>query len=110
MKRGAAAAEVVSRHLRWLIEHRAQAIPLLLRLFEGEDEERLALATSVLKAMNDPALVPRLLELLQAPHVSDLAKGLLLNLLEHYGFDTCDPSLIAASINLRDALKAPGAP
>jgi len=60
--------------------------------------------------MDDPSLVPHLLKLLRSPHVSDLAKGLLLNLLEHYGFDTRDPSLIGASIDFRKVLKGPGAP
>ncbi|HZY30219.1 MAG TPA: hypothetical protein VFF86_01120, partial [Candidatus Methylomirabilis sp.] len=77
----------------------------LLRQFESDDEEGLALATSALKALDDRSLIPRLLKLLRAPQVGDLAKGLILNLLEHYGFDTRDPSLVGASISLEEALK-----
>ena len=93
-----------------LLDRPAQAIPLLLRQFESEDEEGLALAISALEAMNDPSLVPLLLNLLRSPRVGDLAKGLLLNLLEYYGFDTRDPSLIGASIDLREALEGRGSP
>lgn len=81
---------------------------MLLRQFESEDEERLAVAVTALRAMDDPSLVPLLLKLLQSPHVGNLAKGLLLNLLEHYGFDTHDPSLIGASIDFWEVLKGPG--
>lgn len=92
------------------LDRPAQAIPLLLRQFESEDEEALALAVSALKAMNDPSLVPLLLNLLRSPRVDSLAKGLLLNLLEYYGFDTRDPSLIGASIDLWEVLEGPGSP
>lgn len=100
--------EALKRRLRPFLDRRAEAIPLLLRQFESEDEERLAVAVAALRAMDDPSLVPLLLKLLQNPHVGDLAKGLLLNLLEHYGFDTRDPSLIGASIDFSEVLKGPG--
>ena len=102
--------EALRQRLRPFLDRRAEAIPLLLRQFEGDDEEGLALATSALRAMKDPSVIPLLLKLLRSPHVGDLAKGLLLNLLEHYGFDTRDPSLIGASIDFRKVLKGPGAP
>lgn len=101
LKRGDLPPDVLRRRLRSLLDHGAQTIPLLLRQFESDDEEGLALATSALKALDDPSLIPRLLTLLRAPHVGDLAKGLILTLLEHYGFDTRDPSLIAISIDLQ---------
>jgi hypothetical protein len=107
LKRGDLPPDLFKRRLRSLLDHRAQAIPLLLRQFESDDEEGLALATSALKALDDPSLIPRLLTLLRAPHVGDLAKGLILTLLEHYGFDTRDPSLIAVSIDLQEALEGP---
>lgn len=100
----------LKRPLPSLLDHRDRAIPLLGGLFESEDEERLALATAALKAMNDPSLAPALLKALRSPDVGDLAKGLLLKLLEHYGVDTCDPSLIGASIDLGDVLRKPAAP
>jgi len=109
LKRGDLPPDLFRRRLRSLLDHRAQAIPLLLRQFESDDEEGLALATSALKALDDPSLIPRLLTLLRAPHVGDLAKGLILTLLEHYGFDTRDPSLIAASTDLQDVLEGPPA-
>lgn len=102
--------EALRQRLRPFLDRRAEAIPLLLRQFEGEDEEGLALATSALRVMKDPSVVPLLLKLLRSPHVGDLAKGLLLNLLEHYGFDTRDPSLVGASIDFRKVSKGPGAP
>ncbi len=94
--------------LQSFFDHRAEALPLLLRQFEGGDEEALALATSILRAMDDPSIVPLLLNLFRSAHVGDLAKGLLLILLEHYGFDIHDPSLIGASLDFQDALKGPG--
>ena len=113
LKRGDLPPDVLRRRLRSLLDHGAQTIPLLLRQFESDDEEGLALATSALKALDDPSLIPRLLTLLRAPHVGDLAKGLILTLLEHYGFDTRDPSLIAISIDLQavpEGTRATGAP
>ena len=102
--------KTLRRHLLPLLDRPAKAIPLLLLQFESEDEKGLVLAVSALKAMNDPSLVPLLLNLLRRPHVDSLAKGLLLNLLEYYGFDTRDPSLIGASIDLREVLEGPGSP
>ena len=109
LKRGDLPPDVLRRRLRSLLDHGAQIIPLLLRQFESDDEEGLALATRALKALGDLSLTPRLLTLLRAPHVGDLAKGLILTLLEHYGFDTRDPSLIAASIDLQEVLEGPRA-
>ncbi len=104
------APDTLIRRLLPFFDHRAEAVPLLLRQFESEDEEGLALAMSAFKAMEDPSLVPLLLNLLRSPRVGSLAKGLLLNLLEYYGFDTQDPSLIGASIDLREVLGGPGSP
>ena len=94
--------------LQPFFDHRAEALALLLRQFKGEDEEGLALATSALRAMDDPSVVPILLNLLRSPRMGDLAKGLLLILLDHYGFDINDPSLIGASLDFQDLLKWSG--
>ena len=102
--------DALRRRLRPLLDYRADVIPWLLRQFESEDEGRLAFATSALKVIDDPSLVPLLLKLLRSSNVDDLAKGLLLNLLEHYGLNIHDPSLISASVDLREAFRGPGAP
>ena len=96
------------QRLRLFLGRRAEAVQLLLALFEGEDEEGLAVAISALRAMDDPSLAPILLEVLRSPNVSDLAKGLILNLLEDHEIDTLDPSLIGVSIDFRTTLKGPG--
>ena len=98
-------SETLRQRLRSLLGEPAQAIPLLLRQFESDDEEALAFATAALRALDDPSIIPGLLGQLRSPHVDDLAKGLLLNLLEHYGFDTHDPSLVGASFDFSAVLK-----
>ena len=57
LKRADFPPHLFRRRLRSLLDHRAQAIPLLLRQFESDDEEGLALATSALKALDDPSLI-----------------------------------------------------
>jgi hypothetical protein len=94
--------------LQPFFERPAEALPLLLRQFEGGDDDGLAMATSALKAMDDPSIVPLLLNLFRSARIGDLAKGLLLILLEHYGFDIHDPSLIGASLDFQDVLNGPG--
>jgi hypothetical protein len=66
LKRGDLPADLFGRRLRSLLDHRAQAIPLLLRQFESDDEEGLALATSALKALDDPSLIAVSIDLQEA--------------------------------------------
>ncbi len=77
-------------------------IPVILEQFMHEDETLLAVATQVLKAWGEPRPVEPLLALLRNPDVGDLAKALILNVLEKYGFDADDPKLLGLSIDLED--------
>ena len=58
--------DLFRRRLRSLLDHRAQAIPFLLRQFESDDEEGPALATSALKALDDPSLIAASIDLQEA--------------------------------------------
>ncbi|MBI4381678.1 MAG: hypothetical protein HY574_10890 [candidate division NC10 bacterium] len=66
LKREDLSPDLFRRRLHSLLDHRAQAIPLLLRQFESDDEEGLALATSALKALDDPSLIPASIDLQEA--------------------------------------------
>jgi hypothetical protein len=66
LKRGDLPADVFRWRLRSLLDHRAQAIPFLLRQFESDDEEGPALATSALKALDDPSLIAASIDLQEA--------------------------------------------
>jgi HEAT repeat protein len=76
------------------------AIPVILEQFTDEDETLLAVATQSLKAWGEPRPVEPLLALLRNPDVGDLAKALILNILEKYGLDVDDPELLGLSIDL----------
>lgn len=84
-----------------------EAMPGLLRLYEQEDETLLALATVALKAMNDRAVLGPLLALLGSDRVDDLARGLMLTVLEHYGLDITDPGVLGISIDLGAVVAPP---
>jgi len=66
LKRADLPPDLFRRRLRSLLDHRAQAIPLLLRQFESDDEEGLALATLALKALDDPSLIGASIDLQEA--------------------------------------------
>jgi hypothetical protein len=66
LKRGDLPADVFRWGLRSLLDHPAQAIPFLLRQFESDDEEGPALATSALKALDDPSLIAASIDLQEA--------------------------------------------
>lgn len=85
-----------------------EALPGLLRLYEQEDETLLALATVALKAMNERAVLRPLLALLGSDRVDDLARGLILKVLEHHGLDITDPRLLGISIDLDAMVGPPG--
>ena len=91
--------EVEVRHLLAL---GAPAIPVILEQFRDEDESLLAIATQSLKVWAEPRPVEPLLALLRNPDVGDLAKALILNILEKYGLDVDDPQLLGLSIDLED--------
>ena len=76
------------------------AIPVILEQFKDEDETLLAVATQALKSWGEPRPVESLLTLLRDPAVGDLAKALILNILEKYGLDVDDPELLGLSIDL----------
>lgn len=78
------------------------AIPAILAQFKDEDETLLAVATQTLKSWGEPKPVEPLLTLLRNPEVGDLAKALILNILEKYGLDVNDPELLGLSIDLED--------
>jgi len=94
-----AEVEVEVRHLLAL---GAPAIPVILEQFRDEDESLLAIATQSLKVWGEPRPVEPLLALLRNPDVGDLAKALILNILEKYGLDVDDPELLGLSIDLED--------
>ncbi len=78
------------------------AIPVVLEQFTDGDETLLAVATQALKAWGGPRPVEPLIALLRNPNVSDLAKALILNVLEKYGLDVDDPKLLGLGIDLED--------
>ncbi len=78
------------------------AIPVILEQFTDEDETLLAVATQALKAWGEPRPMEPLIALLRNPAVGDLAKALILNVLEKYGLDVDDPELLGLSIDLED--------
>ena len=78
------------------------AISVILDQFKGEDETLLAVATQALKAWGEPRPVEPLMALLRNPDVGDLAKALILNVLEKYGLDVDGPELLGLSIDLED--------
>ena len=77
-------------------------LSVILEQFRDEDETLLAIATQSLKAWGEPRPVESLLALLRNPDVGDLAKALILNVLEKYGLDVDDPELLGLSIDLED--------
>jgi HEAT repeat protein len=78
------------------------AIPVILEQFTDEDETLLAVATQALKAWGEPRPMEPLIALLRNRAVGDLAKALILNVLEKYGLDVDDPELLGLSIDLED--------
>lgn len=77
----------------------AVVAPLLDALGE-EDEAVLAVAAASLRRLATPAVTQHLLTLLRSPGVGDLAKALVLGILEDAGMDIHDPSLVGAVADL----------
>jgi HEAT repeat protein len=92
----------VAEVVRHLLAAGEPAIPVILSQFTDEDETLLAVATQALKAWGEPRPVEPLIALLRNPVVGDLAKALILNVLESYGLDVDDPELLGLGINLEE--------
>lgn len=88
------------------------AVPWLLAALEDEDEAVLAVAAAALRRLANPALTQRLVILLRSPRLGDLAKALVLGILEDAGMDISDPSLVGAAADLEALLfsSTPGPP
>jgi HEAT repeat protein len=78
------------------------AVPVLLDQFADEDETLWAVATQALKGWDEPRPVEALATLLRNPRIHDLAKALILTILERYGLDVDDPDVLGLGINLED--------
>ncbi|MBI4537256.1 MAG: hypothetical protein HY712_04790 [candidate division NC10 bacterium] len=78
------------------------ALPVLLDMYSQQDETLLALATQALKRWPAPHPIEPLIALLRDPTVDDMAKALILILLEGYGLDPTSPEVFGLSINLED--------
>jgi hypothetical protein len=66
LKREDLPVDVFRWGLRSALDHPAQAIPFLLRQVESDDEKGPALATSALKALDDPSLIAASIDLQEA--------------------------------------------
>ena len=92
----------VDAEVRQLLDVGEAAIPVLLEQFTQEDETFLAVTTQALKAWGEPRPVEPLIALLRDPAVGDLAKALILTVLEKYGLDVNDRELLGLGINLEE--------
>lgn len=90
--------------LRPLRQMGDQVVPVLLEQFEEGDEEMLFVAACALKVLNDRQVVEPLTRLLRSSRVDDLAKGLILSLLEHYGLDVHNPAVVGTAIDIESIL------
>jgi HEAT repeat protein len=89
------------------------AVPALLEALAEEDEAVLAVAARALRPLASPAVTRQLLGLLRSPDLGDVAKALLLGVLEDAGMDIHDLSLVGSVVDLEGVLAdglAPGAP
>jgi len=68
----------------------------------AEDPALLAVASQTLRIWPRPYPVERLLVLLRKREVGALAKALILRVLEGYGLDTQDPTVLGVSIDLEE--------
>ena len=80
------------------------AVPALLEAMAEVDEAVLAVAARALRGLASPALTQELLGLLRSPRLGDLAKALLLGVLEDAGMDIHDLSLVAAVVDFEGVL------
>lgn len=92
----------VEQAVQHLLKSGEAAVSILVEQFGDEDETLLAVATQGLKAWPTSSPVEPLLGLLRSPAVGDLAKALILSVLEHHGLDVDDPEIFGLGINLED--------
>ena len=76
------------------------AVPCLLEALGDEDEAVLAVVAASLRRLSSPALMQRLVTLLRSLRLGDLAKALVLGVLEDAGMDIRDPSLVGTVADL----------
>lgn len=80
------------------------AVPCLLEALGDEDEAVLAVVAASLRRLSSPAVMQRLVTLLRSPRLGDLAKALVLGVLEDGGMDIHDPSLVGTLADLEGML------
>ncbi|HEY7678441.1 MAG TPA: hypothetical protein VIG69_15320 [Candidatus Methylomirabilis sp.] len=85
------------------------AVSSLLEALAEEDEAVLAVVAASLRRLATPAVVQRLVLLLRSPRLGDLAKALVLGVLEDGGMDIHDPALVGAVADLEGLLSPPPA-
>lgn len=81
------------------------AVPPLLEALAEEDEAVLAVAAASLRRLASPALAQRLLGLLRSSRIGDLAKALVLGVLEDAGMDIHDASLVGSVVDVDGILR-----
>ena len=86
----------------------AAAVPVLLEQFADTDETLWAIATQALKAWEEPRPIEGLVALLGSAGIDDLAKALILTVLEAYGLDIDDPNVLGLGIDLEQYEVEPG--
>jgi len=87
------------------------AVPALLAALSDRDEDEavLAVAAGALRRLPGPVLTHRLMGLLRSPRIGDVAKALVLGILEDHGMDIHDPAVVGTVVDLEEVLApAPG--
>lgn len=80
------------------------ALPSLLRALQEEDDAVLAVAAAALRRLASPALAEPLLGALRSARLGDIAKALILGILEDAGMDVSDPALVGNAVDLEGVL------
>lgn len=81
-------------------------MPALIEALADEDEAVLAVAAGALRRLPGPVPTQPLMGLLRSSRIGDVAKALLLGILEDAGMDIHDPSLVGAVVDLDSLLMA----
>ena len=85
-------------------------LPIVLDLFREEDETLLAVATEAMKRWPMPRPTDSLVLLLRDPSLDDMARALILLVLERYGLDPVSPEMVGLGIDLEEFPIDPAAP